>query len=94
VLRGRAFFLETLLFEPVATAALGCIAQDGLPSLLSSLHIRDTERTHWIRERHGAYSADLRVLAVRRELIYTIFEGTSEIQRLVIARMISGLQIP
>jgi len=25
---------------------------------------------------------------------YTIFEGTSEIQRLVIARSISGLQIP
>ncbi len=25
---------------------------------------------------------------------YTIFEGTSEIQRLVIARMISGLHIP
>ncbi len=25
---------------------------------------------------------------------YTIFEGTSEIQRLVIARTISGLQIP
>ena len=26
--------------------------------------------------------------------IYTIFEGTSEIQRLVIARAISGVQIP
>jgi len=25
---------------------------------------------------------------------YTIFEGTSEIQRLVVARSISGLQIP
>jgi acyl-CoA dehydrogenase len=30
----------------------------------------------------------------RRSVIYTIFEGTSEIQRLVIARAISGLQIP
>ncbi len=30
----------------------------------------------------------------RRSVIYTIFEGTSEIQRLVIARTISGLQIP
>jgi len=26
-------------------------------------------------------------------LIYTIFEGTSEIQRLVIARAISGLRV-
>jgi len=25
---------------------------------------------------------------------YTIFEGTSEIQRLVVARIISGLHIP
>jgi acyl-CoA dehydrogenase len=29
----------------------------------------------------------------RYSLIYTIFEGTSEIQRLVIARAISGVQI-
>ena len=28
------------------------------------------------------------------ERIYTIFEGTSEIQRLVIARSISGIRIP
>ena len=26
--------------------------------------------------------------------IYTIFEGTSEIQRLVIARAVSGMHIP
>ncbi|MFD7160035.1 acyl-CoA dehydrogenase family protein [Kribbella sp. NPDC059898] len=29
----------------------------------------------------------------RRTQIYTIFEGTSEIQRLVIARAISGMRI-
>ena len=29
-----------------------------------------------------------------RRVSYTIFEGTSEIQRLVIARTISGLHIP
>jgi acyl-CoA dehydrogenase len=31
--------------------------------------------------------------AARRKKIYTIFEGTSEIQRLVIARAISGMRI-
>ena len=30
----------------------------------------------------------------RGSLIYTIFEGTSEIQRLVMARASSGLHIP
>jgi alkylation response protein AidB-like acyl-CoA dehydrogenase len=30
---------------------------------------------------------------VRLEMIYTIFEGTSEIQRLVISRAISGMRI-
>jgi acyl-CoA dehydrogenase len=30
----------------------------------------------------------------RAENSYTIFEGTSEIQRLVIARSVSGLHIP
>ena len=30
----------------------------------------------------------------RRSMRYTIFEGTSEIQRLVIARAISGVQVP
>jgi alkylation response protein AidB-like acyl-CoA dehydrogenase len=35
----------------------------------------------------------LRGLVRRCEMSYTIFEGTSEIQRLVIARSISGLHI-
>jgi acyl-CoA dehydrogenase len=34
------------------------------------------------------------LLPLRGEVIYTIFEGTSEIQRLVVARSISGLHIP
>jgi alkylation response protein AidB-like acyl-CoA dehydrogenase len=35
------------------------------------------------------------VVSRERQLeTYTIFEGTSEIQRLVIARTISGLHIP
>jgi acyl-CoA dehydrogenase len=32
-------------------------------------------------------------VAARLKKIYTIFEGTSEIQRLVIARAISGMRI-
>ena len=38
-------------------------------------------------------SVDADSVAVRQEEIYTIFEGTSEIQRLVIARAISGMRI-
>jgi hypothetical protein len=34
------------------------------------------------------------LLGLRSEVCYTIFEGTSEIQRLVVARSISGLHIP
>jgi hypothetical protein len=34
------------------------------------------------------------VLPARSDVNYTIFEGTSEIQRLVVARAISGLHIP
>jgi alkylation response protein AidB-like acyl-CoA dehydrogenase len=37
---------------------------------------------------------DVHALVGRSDVIYTIFEGTAEIQRLVIARSISGLHIP
>jgi alkylation response protein AidB-like acyl-CoA dehydrogenase len=36
----------------------------------------------------------VRALDAHRPVSYTIFEGTSEIQRLVVARSISGLHIP
>jgi acyl-CoA dehydrogenase len=36
----------------------------------------------------------VRILEARNAVSYTIFEGTSEIQRLVVARAISGLHIP
>ena len=39
-------------------------------------------------------SADCNQLRRRAKRNYTIFEGTSEIQRLVIARAISGVRIP
>ena len=38
-------------------------------------------------------SADRRWLRRHRKRSYTIFEGTSEIQRLVIARAVSGVRI-
>ncbi|MGW7681759.1 hypothetical protein ACWGID_13525 [Kribbella sp. NPDC054772] len=41
----------------------------------------------------GQIRATHRNLPAGTEEIYTIFEGTSEIQRLVIARAISGMRI-
>ncbi len=41
----------------------------------------------------AAVGADAKVLVGLLKWIYTIFEGTSEIQRLVIARAISGVHI-
>ena len=55
----------------------------------------------WVTERRSRSSAASATCARRRverwhrdAKIYTIFEGTSEIQRLVIARAISGMHIP
>ncbi len=49
------------------------------------------------RSRSSAATASLREYPVERwhrdAKIYTIFEGTSEIQRLVIARAISGVHV-
>ena len=39
-------------------------------------------------------SADTGRAGRRNKTNYTIFEGTSEIQRLVIARAVSGIRIP
>jgi len=52
--------------------------------------IGGTRRTR--RTRNGT-SAHSPIRAERRDSNYTIFEGTSEIQRLVIARAISGVHI-
>ncbi len=42
----------------------------------------------------GTARRELAALFARGDVSYTIFEGTSEIQRLVVARSISGLHIP
>ena len=65
-----------------------------LSSLLSSLQLTLTCRTERTSEPNRACSMDLRALILRTAVSYTIFEGTSEIQRLVVARSISGLHIP
>ncbi len=60
-------------------------------SLLSSLQIGGT-RQHQAK---NPWSHPARLLpGGRLAMTYTIFEGTSEIQRLVIARSISGVHIP
>jgi hypothetical protein len=41
----------------------------------------------------AAVGADAKVLVRLSNWNYTIFEGTSEIQRLIIARAISGMKI-
>jgi alkylation response protein AidB-like acyl-CoA dehydrogenase len=53
-----------------------------------------TRETAWTGGVTHACSADLRARTERNAVSYTIFEGTSEIQRLVVARAISGLHIP
>jgi hypothetical protein len=61
-------------------------------SLLASLQLGDSACDGRTRRQSRACSADL--LRVLSALIYTIFEGTSEIQRLVVARAVSALHIP
>jgi hypothetical protein len=63
-------------------------------SLLSFLQLTATRRTGWTSRLGPACPMDVHALVGRSDVIYTIFEGTSEIQRLVVARSISGLQIP
>jgi len=59
----------------------------------SEVAVRATERAIQVLGGNG-YTRDYPVERMARDAkIYTIFEGTSEIQRLVIARTISGAQI-
>jgi hypothetical protein len=60
-------------------------------SLLLSLQIGGTRR-HQVAKLLVTATRSLPV--GRLAMTYTIFEGTSEIQRLVIARSISGVHIP
>ncbi len=62
-------------------------------SLLASLQLTEMGGTCWTRRTRIRTSAHSSARAGQRDRIYTIFEGTSEIQRLVIARAISGMHI-
>jgi hypothetical protein len=55
-------------------------------SLLSSLQLASTRRIRRTSQPNPACSADVSLLSLRGKVSYTIFEGTSEIQRLVVAR--------
>jgi len=50
-------------------------------------------RAGWLPRRTHPYSAHTKSLDRRCKATYTIFEGTSEIQRLIISRAISGVHI-
>ncbi len=58
-----------------------------------SLQMLPTGWNGWTSTRTNARSMDTAGLAGLAKITYTIFEGTSEIQRLIIARAISGLHI-
>jgi hypothetical protein len=60
----------------------------------SSLQLRRTRRTGAAVPETKCRSAHACRLNGCAEVNYTIFEGTSEIQRLVVARAISGVHIP
>jgi hypothetical protein len=65
-----------------------------LASQLSSQQLAGRSATRWTGWTRIRTSAHWNALRGQNRETYTIFEGTSEIQRLVIARSISGLQIP
>jgi hypothetical protein len=62
-------------------------------SLLPSLLLGESERIGGYSVDENPFSSTGTTLGGRLAWTYTIFEGTSEIQRLVIARAISGLHI-
>ncbi len=64
----------------------------GIPTFIPTTHADATDGTDQ-RTESGLLS-DVSLLSLRGKVSYTIFEGTSEIQRLVVARSISGLHIP
>jgi Acyl-CoA dehydrogenase, C-terminal domain len=63
------------------------------PSLLPALQLLGRGGTGTLNRRTYPYRLDTKDLVRRYKVIYTIFEGTSEIQRLIIARAISGVHI-
>jgi alkylation response protein AidB-like acyl-CoA dehydrogenase len=78
-----------------ASATLEDALEDrGRASLFSSPQLGRTGRTRWTRWKHSAGQGYCGCPDRRPSRTYTIFEGTSEIQRLVVARAISGLHIP
>jgi hypothetical protein len=62
-------------------------------SLLSALQLAGQESTGASRRLTNPYRMDRKGLVGRYVVIYTIFEGTSEIQRSIIARAISGVHV-
>ena len=73
-----------------------CYRQIAAPSQLRGTLANDDRQREVMRCKTAGrrpFSAIREAVCSRLEQIYTIFEGTSDIQRLVIARAISGMRI-
>jgi hypothetical protein len=84
-------FRPSLAGEP----AVSEVSTPGIPTFIPTTGARGTDSGVPVRMKVliGGYEADLRPLPGAELTIYDLFEGTEQIQQLVISRAISGVHI-